>query len=129
MTVFEQSSRIGGLWPISKVDDGMVNPDMCVNQSRHTVSFSDFAWGEEKASFPKAWGVGEYLERYRERYGVSVRLKTRVLGTEMVGEGWRVRVQEEEKDEKVCAAAFPVHLSLDHQNLADANIRYTILIT
>ena len=42
--MFEQSERIGGLWPISKQDDGLVNPDMCVNQSRHTVSFSDLAW-------------------------------------------------------------------------------------
>ena len=73
---------------------------MCVNQSRHTVSFSDFAWGEEKSSFPKAWEVGQYLEAYRVRYGVSVRLGCRVLGTERVGEGWRIRVREE-VDEKV----------------------------
>jgi cation diffusion facilitator CzcD-associated flavoprotein CzcO len=129
VTVFEASHRIGGLWPISKVDDGMVNPDMCVNQSRHTVSFSDFAWEGGKASFPKAWEVGEYLKRYRERYGVSIRLKTRVVGTEREEERWKVRVREDEEYEKVCAAAFPVHLSLDLQDLADANIRPTILIT
>jgi cation diffusion facilitator CzcD-associated flavoprotein CzcO len=129
VTVFEASHRIGGLWPISKVDDGMVNPDMCVNQSKHTVSFSDFAWEEGKASFPKAWEVGEYLERYRERYGVSVRLGCRVVRTEVVGEVWSVRVREGEEDEKVCAAAYPVNSSLDLQNLADANIRPTILIT
>lgn len=129
MTVFEASHRIGGLWPISKVDDGMVNPNMCVNQSKHTVSFSDFAWDGGKASFPKAWEVGEYLERYRERYGVSVRLGCRVVRTEVVGEVWSVRVREGEEDEKVCAAAYPVNSSLDLQNLADANIRPTILIT
>ena len=44
MTVFEQSDRVGGLWPVSEIDDGMVNPDMRVNQSRYTVSFSDLAW-------------------------------------------------------------------------------------
>jgi cation diffusion facilitator CzcD-associated flavoprotein CzcO len=129
VTVFEASHRIGGLWPISKVDDGMVNPNMCVNQSKHTVSFSDFAWDGGKASFPKAWEVGEYLERYRERYGVSVRLGCRVVRTEVVGEVWSVRVREGEEDEKVCAAAYPVNSSLDLQNLADANIRPTILIT
>jgi cation diffusion facilitator CzcD-associated flavoprotein CzcO len=110
----------------------MVNPDMCVNQSKHTVSFSDFAWEEGKASFPKAWEVGEYLERYRERYGVSVRLGCRVVGTEVAGEVWRVRVredEEDEEDEKVCAAAYPVNSSLDLQNLVDTNIRPTILIT
>ena len=100
VTVFEASNRIGGLWPLAKIDDGLVNPDMCVNQSRHTVSFSDFAWGEGKASFPKAWEVGEYLEAYRNRYGVSVKLGSRVLGTEKVGERWKVRVGEE-KGEKV----------------------------
>ena len=101
VTVFEASHRIGGLWPLTKVDDGLVNPDMCVNQSRHTVGFSDFAWGETKASFPKAWEVGEYLEAYRLRYGVSVRLGNRVLGTEKVGDGWRVKVGED-GGEKVC---------------------------
>ena len=44
VTIFEQSERIGGLWPVSKQDDGLVNPDMCTNQSRYTVSFSDLAW-------------------------------------------------------------------------------------
>jgi cation diffusion facilitator CzcD-associated flavoprotein CzcO len=95
----------------------MVNPDMCVNQSKHTVSFSDFAWEEGKASFPKAWEVGEYLERYRERYGVSVRLGCRVMRTEVVGEVWSVMVREGEEDEKVCAAAYPVNSSLDLQIL------------
>jgi NAD(P)-binding Rossmann-like domain len=129
VTVFEQSSRIGGLWPISKVDFGIVNPDMCVNQSRHTVSFSDFAWEEGKASFPKAWEVGEYLEKYRERYEVKVSLGSKVVGTEMLGERWRVRVDGEVNDKRVCTAAFPVHSSLNLQNLAEAIIRPTILIT
>jgi cation diffusion facilitator CzcD-associated flavoprotein CzcO len=102
VTVFEASHRIGGLWPVDKVDDGLVNPDMCVNQSRHTVSFSDFAWGEEKASFPKAWEVGEYLEGYRESYGVSVRLGCRVVRAEIVGERWTVNVSEQELEDKVC---------------------------
>lgn len=114
MTVFDQSHRIGGLWPISKADDGMVNPDMCVNQSRHTVSFSDLAWPETAASFPKAWEVGLYLERYIKTYpGYEIRLKTKVVGTEF-GEGkWKVRVREQE-DEKVCAAQimFSRHLCL-----------------
>lgn len=101
MTVFEASHRIGGLWPISKDDrdeNGLVNPDMCVNQSRHTVAFSDFAWGEEKASFPKAWEVGGYLEGYMRKFGLSARLKCRVLGSERIGEGWSVRVREEEEE-------------------------------
>jgi cation diffusion facilitator CzcD-associated flavoprotein CzcO len=108
VTVFEASHRIGGLWPIDKVDDGLVDPEMCLNQSRHTVSFSDFAWGEEKASFPKAWEVGEYLEGYVRKYGVQVQLKSRVVGSEMVGQGWKVHVREEE-DEKVGIFLFAMH--------------------
>lgn len=95
VTVFEQSHRIGGLWPISNVDDGMVHPEMCTNQSRHTVSFSDLAWPETSPSFPKAWQVGQYLERYIKTYpGYKIRLNTRVSKTELLGGKWRVNVQE-----------------------------------
>jgi cation diffusion facilitator CzcD-associated flavoprotein CzcO len=105
VTVFEASHRIGGLWPVDQVDDGgLVNPDMCVNQSRHTVSFSDLAWEEEKASFPKAWEVGKYLERYVKTYGVEVRLGSRVVGTDMEGERWKVKVREREEEE-VCISS------------------------
>jgi len=82
VTVYEKSERIGGLWPISKTNpDGMVNPDMCTNQSRHTVSFSDLAWEEDARSFLKAWEVGRYLERYRAFFGVHVECGVRVVST------------------------------------------------
>jgi cation diffusion facilitator CzcD-associated flavoprotein CzcO len=82
----------------------MVNPDMRVNQSRHTVSFSGLAWPETAASFPKAWEVGQYLERYIRTYpGYEIKLKTRVLSTEFGEEKWKVRVRSgEQSDEKVC---------------------------
>jgi cation diffusion facilitator CzcD-associated flavoprotein CzcO len=108
VTLFEASQRIGGLWPIDKVDDeGLINPEMCVNQSRHTVSFSDLAWGEKEASFPQAWEVGRYLERYVETYGVEVKLGNRVVGTVREGQAWRVRVKEGEV-EKVFTVSFCV---------------------
>lgn len=88
VTIFEKTERIGGLWPISKQDDGMVNPEMRINQSRHTVSFSDLAWpasspvGLKCVSFvmkrqhwlriqvfPKAWQQGQYLQRYDAKSG------------------------------------------------------------
>jgi cation diffusion facilitator CzcD-associated flavoprotein CzcO len=116
VTVFEASQRIGGLWPVDKVDDeGLLNPDMCVNQSRHTVSFSDLAWEEEKASFPKAWEVGKYLERYVKTYGVEVRLGSRVMETNMDEEGWKVKVREREEEE-VCIGSN-ILAPLDHQLL------------
>lgn len=58
----------------------MVNPDMCVNLSRHTVSFSDFAWPESAPTFPKAWQIGQYLRSYLELYsGVDIQTSCKVL--------------------------------------------------
>ncbi|QSZ29957.1 hypothetical protein DSL72_004475 [Monilinia vaccinii-corymbosi] len=74
VTVFEKSHRIGGLWPTSRGDDGFVHPDMCTNQSRHTVSFSDLAWPASSLACPKAWQVGKYLEDYVRLYpGYSIK--------------------------------------------------------
>jgi hypothetical protein len=110
VTIFEKTSRIGGLWPTSpsttgplkaEEDERLVNPEMCTNQSRHTVSFSDLAWpgpnekGIEKHSqFPKAWEVGQYLERYSRRYGKEweIRLGCKVVKAERDGEVWNVHV-------------------------------------
>jgi len=59
------------------------------------VSFSDLAWPEKTPSFPKAWQVGEYLERYIETYpGYEIRLNTRVMKTEFLDGRWKVHVQE-----------------------------------
>jgi cation diffusion facilitator CzcD-associated flavoprotein CzcO len=72
----------------------MVSPDMSTNQSRHTVSFSDLAWPETAPSFPKAWQVGKYLERYVKTYpGYEIRLNTRVFLTELLDGKWKVHVQ------------------------------------
>ncbi|TVY27389.1 Flavin-containing monooxygenase FMO GS-OX-like [Lachnellula hyalina] len=96
VTVFEALPRIGGLWPISPSDSsGMVNPDMCTNQSKHTVSFSDLAWDEDVPAFPKAWQVGRYLERYVEVYrGYEIRRGCKVVRAELMGEKWVVRTRE-----------------------------------
>lgn len=80
VTVFEQSERIGGLWPLSPTDGGMVNPEMRTNLSRHTVSFSDLAWPESSPTFPKAWQVGQYLKNYISKYpGLDIQTSSKVL--------------------------------------------------
>jgi cation diffusion facilitator CzcD-associated flavoprotein CzcO len=80
VTLFEQSERVGGLWPLFPTDDGMVNPDMCANVSRHTVSFSDMAWPESSPTFPKAWQAGQYLKSYLSKYtGLDIRTSSKVL--------------------------------------------------
>jgi hypothetical protein len=87
VTVFEKSKRMGGLWPLSITDDGMVNPDMCTNLSRHTVSFGDMAWPESSPSHPKAWEVGQYLNGYVSRYGgIDIRTSHEVVKVSRAGE-------------------------------------------
>jgi cation diffusion facilitator CzcD-associated flavoprotein CzcO len=95
VTVFEALDRIGGLWPVSREDDGLVNPDMCTNQSKHTVNFSGLAWSETTAAFPKAWQVGQYLERYIEKYpGYTIRKNTRVVNSAYENGKWKIETKE-----------------------------------
>ena len=112
VTIFEKTPRIGGLWPISSSQSDeasrFVNPSMRTNQSRHTVSFSDLAWqgknekGVERfAQFPRAWEVGQYLERYRTLYGKDWEIRTgcKVVKAEKGEEGWNVHVHVEDGEE------------------------------
>lgn len=69
VTVFDRQPRIGGLWPLEASDGaGLLHPLMVVNQSRHTVQFSDLAWDEDAPQLPRAWQVGRYLQRYLDEY-------------------------------------------------------------
>jgi cation diffusion facilitator CzcD-associated flavoprotein CzcO len=101
VTVFEQSDRIGGLWPLFTTDDGMVNPDMCTNLSRHTVSFSDMAWSESSPTFPKAWQAGQYLKSYISKYaGLDIQTSSKVLkawrslDTTSGAKRWKIEVEK-----------------------------------
>ncbi|KAI0021653.1 FAD/NAD(P)-binding domain-containing protein [Xylariomycetidae sp. FL0641] len=99
VTIFDGQHRIGGLWPTRRDDGaGLIHPLMVANQSRHTVQFSDFAWRDTDPEFPRAWQVGQYLERYVLEYagGATVRLGHRVVGTELLdGGSWRVSTESE----------------------------------
>lgn len=107
VTVFDPQPRIGGLWPSEKSDDGagLVHPLMVANQSRHTVQFSDLAWEESAPQLPRAWQVGQYLQRYLRRYcsfegeeRFRLRLGWRVERAVPVGVGqrWTVEARSEE---------------------------------
>ncbi|KUJ22674.1 FAD/NAD(P)-binding domain-containing protein [Mollisia scopiformis] len=104
VTLFEKSPRIGGLWPLSPdQNEGGVSPEMQTNQSRHTVAFSDFSWGEGKSEFPRAWEVGGYLKAYGERYlgeGTDVRFGAEVSRVSKRGEKWGVVVKGERSEEE-----------------------------
>ncbi|KAI0146693.1 hypothetical protein BJ166DRAFT_602607, partial [Pestalotiopsis sp. NC0098] len=99
VTVYDAQSRIGGLWPLNKTDTaGLVHPLMVANQSKHTVQFSDFAWDEAAPQMPRAWQVGQYLERYSQRYGgADIRLGHKVVRTELQsGGGWKVETESDQ---------------------------------
>lgn len=74
---------------------------MVANQSKHTVQFSDLAWGDSDPHFPKAWQIGRYLERYLNEYGgADIRLGHRVVKTELQdGGSWKVQVDSEKGTE------------------------------
>ncbi|RKU45325.1 hypothetical protein DL546_007485 [Coniochaeta pulveracea] len=59
---------------------------MVANQSKHTVQFSDLAWEEDAPQLPRAWQIGRYLERYRDRYckDADIRLGSNVAAAEPV---------------------------------------------
>jgi cation diffusion facilitator CzcD-associated flavoprotein CzcO len=98
VTIYDAQPRIGGLWPVNKNDAaGLVHPLMIANQSKHTVQFSDLAWDDAVPQMPKAWQVGQYLERYSKRYGgADVQLGHRVVRTELQDNGsWKVETQSE----------------------------------
>ncbi|KAI1147654.1 hypothetical protein F4825DRAFT_465547 [Nemania diffusa] len=102
VTIFDSQHRIGGLWPTHKSDNaGLVHPLMVANQSKHTVQFSDLAWGDSDPHFPKAWQIGRYLERYLNEYGgADIRLGHRVVKTELQdGGSWKVQVDSEKGTE------------------------------
>ncbi|KAI0125645.1 hypothetical protein BJ170DRAFT_631974 [Xylariales sp. AK1849] len=98
VTIYDSQPRIGGLWPLSKTDTaGLVHPLMVANQSKHTVQFSDLAWGDDVPQLPKAWQVGQYLDRYSKRYGgADIHLAHRVVRTELQDSGsWKIETESE----------------------------------
>ncbi|KAI1737238.1 hypothetical protein F4680DRAFT_428830 [Xylaria scruposa] len=102
VTIFDSQHRIGGLWPAHVNDSaGFVHPLMVANQSKHTVQFSDFAWRDSDPEFPKAWQIGQYLDRYLKEYGgADIRLGHKVVKTELQdGGSWKVQTESEKGHE------------------------------
>jgi cation diffusion facilitator CzcD-associated flavoprotein CzcO len=79
-----------------------MHPQMVANQSRHTVQFSDFAWEESAPQLPRAWQVGQYLERYLQKYGgaADIRLGHKVVQAKLQSGGcWQVKTESGEGSE------------------------------
>ncbi|KJZ70680.1 hypothetical protein HIM_09953 [Hirsutella minnesotensis 3608] len=105
VSVFDQEAAIGGLWPTSPADgQRQIHPLMLANQSRHTMHFSNLAWNDEAPHVPRAWQVGLYLERYHERFlagnpAFILRLGTRIIGAEVLQDGWSIVLEANGKQE------------------------------
>jgi hypothetical protein len=84
VTIFESANRVGGMWRATADEPGeKCAPSMRTNLSRFTVSFSDLSWEtltivtrhdraestpREPPIFPKAHQVGQYLQKYAEKF-------------------------------------------------------------
>lgn len=80
-----------------------MHPLMVANQSRHTVQFSDLAWDESDPQMPRAWQVGQYLERYSKKYlgDADIRLGHKVVHTELQeGGSWEVQTEPDQGGEE-----------------------------
>ncbi|KAK0734571.1 hypothetical protein B0T26DRAFT_737200 [Lasiosphaeria miniovina] len=112
VAIFDAQSRIGGLWPAQKNDSvGLLHPRMVANQSKHTVQFSDLAWGDADPELPRAWQVGRYLERYFQTYCRQAKLnlgcrveKAELLPASDTGPAWRIHTRS--RDGKTSELAF-----------------------
>lgn len=104
--LYDAQDGIGGLWPTSKTDEKrQVHPLMIANQSKHTMQFSDHAWEERTPQLPQAWMVGQYLQKYLDRYlapneDFELHLKSRVVSAAQKDSKWEVVVQSEGKEEQ-----------------------------
>ncbi|KAI5852503.1 hypothetical protein DFP73DRAFT_532945 [Morchella snyderi] len=120
-TLFEAKPTIGGLWsPSSTADILALDPGLTLNHSRYTCSFSDLAWPEAAPMFPPVTEMGEYLQRYREKYIPESALRLSCPVTKITKEDdgswrveWRDKVKEEDGTEKfdflaICSGFFSV---------------------
>ncbi|OAG01754.1 uncharacterized protein CC84DRAFT_1167912 [Paraphaeosphaeria sporulosa] len=91
-TIFEKSTRVGGLWD----RESFIHPKMMTNFCRFTATFSDFAWesvdlGRPAPVYPQAWMVEKYLQGYgRLIPDECYEFQTCVTRTEREGEGWKI---------------------------------------
>lgn len=101
-TIFEMSSRIGGVWGPDKRerdDTSSAWPGMRVNISRHTGTFSDFSWTKEASDFPTTQEVYDYLCRYAQHHKLEryIQFGSHIIQITPEGKRWLVRWQNDHK--------------------------------
>ncbi|ORY12198.1 hypothetical protein BCR34DRAFT_600764 [Clohesyomyces aquaticus] len=90
ITIFEKTSKIGGLW----APGGLIDPQMRTNLCRFTVAFSGLSWeavdlgrdGKPAPLYPRAWEVNEYLQEFSRRYipDSVFKFRTAVINAELL---------------------------------------------
>lgn len=91
-TIFEKSTRVGGLWD----RESFIHPEMMTNFCRFTASFSDLAWdsvdlGRPAPIYPQAWMVEKYLQAYGKLIPEThYEFETSVTRAGRDGERWKV---------------------------------------
>lgn len=105
--LFEQASLPGGQWSGEAICSG-VWPSMRTNTSRVLTQFSDQPHAPGLAVYPSNREIGDYLQRYADRFGLSAqtRLRTTVREIASMPQGWAVRhaAHHEEIFDKVVVA-------------------------
>lgn len=90
--LFEQAPLPGGQWSGDAICSG-VWPSMRTNTSRVLTQFSDLPHAPGLAVYPSNREIGDYLQRFADRFGLSaqMRLRTEVREVAAVRGGWAVR--------------------------------------
>src|SRR5580704_1843087 len=97
--VFEMSDRIGGVWgpdTRNETDQGTAWPNMRVNISRHTGTFSDFSWPQNTHDFPTTQEVYSYLCDYVKHHKLEpcLRFSSKVIQVFPQGKKWIICYQK-----------------------------------
>lgn len=105
--LFEQASSPGGQWSGDAICSG-VWPSMRTNTSRVLTQFSDLPHAAGLAVYPSNREIGDYLQRYADRFGLSAQMRLRAKVREIAPArgGWAVRhdAHDNEIFEKVVVA-------------------------
>ena len=97
-TVFERSSRLGGLWYFDEAVPGGGGPayrSLHTNISRHAMGFSDHPMPDPFPDFPSHRQVLGYLESYSSRFGIDrdLHLEHEVVSANRHGRRWNLMVK------------------------------------
>jgi dimethylaniline monooxygenase (N-oxide forming) len=87
LTIFEKTSKVGGVWSANYADFGLQVP-------KELYEFPAFPYPKDRSwdKFPKGPQVQEYIEAFAEHFGLydRIRFETSVLALKKLERGWLV---------------------------------------